>query len=77
MSEFDDFFISLRRGTKCPNCSGKKNAGKLVCRSCEKAEQEMERMLEKGITVEYTDDTKETLVGTKNPRKSTRYGKQR
>lgn len=69
--------IAFRHSNTCINCGGNKKDGELLCHNCEKAEEEIEKALEKGITIEYEDGAKETLVGTKNPRKSTIYKKRR
>lgn len=64
--ELEKFFIPLRAGKKCPNCGGEKKDGQLTCRRCLKAERELEEQLEKGITLEYADGSKETITSRKS-----------
>jgi hypothetical protein len=64
-------------GVKCPNCGLPKKESQVVCSKCDKAARVLQKKLEKGITLTFEDGTTEKIVGTKNPRKSTIYGKKR
>lgn len=60
-------------GTVCPNCSRPKKEGAMCCDTCVEAGKALDRLLAKGIEIEYADGTTETIKS----KKSTTYKRKR